>query len=135
MKSPEEFMPAIEGCLQNAERLISAAHISAVFSGNPTLLEALDLILPNATESMSVQTLRLQPFIATHRNQISEEPFFYLRNGSEAPRTLRWFPWSATSSMKLFVLMLPGAHIFCNMWVKRQFLRPEPRGLSSTRAF
>ena len=68
-------MPAIEACLQNAEKLISAAHTSAVFSGSPTLLEALDSILPRATESMSVQTLRLQPFIATHRNQTSEEPF------------------------------------------------------------
>jgi hypothetical protein len=45
------------------------------FSGNPTLLEALDLILPNASESMSVHSLRIQPFIATHRNQISEAPF------------------------------------------------------------
>lgn len=75
MRSPEEFMPAIEACLQNGEKLISAAHTSAVFSGNPTLLEALDSILASATESISVQTLRLQPFIATHRNQISEEPF------------------------------------------------------------
>jgi len=30
MKSPEEFMPAIEACLQNAEKLISAAHNSVV---------------------------------------------------------------------------------------------------------
>jgi AbiV family abortive infection protein len=30
MKSPEEFMPTVEACLQNAEKLISAAHTSAV---------------------------------------------------------------------------------------------------------
>ncbi|MGA8086354.1 MAG: AbiV family abortive infection protein [Terracidiphilus sp.] len=30
MKSPAEFTPAIEACLQNAEKLISAAHTSAV---------------------------------------------------------------------------------------------------------
>jgi AbiV family abortive infection protein len=30
MKSPEEFMPSIEACLQNAEKLIAAAKVSAV---------------------------------------------------------------------------------------------------------
>jgi hypothetical protein len=30
MKKPQECMPAIEACLQNAEKLISAAHSSAV---------------------------------------------------------------------------------------------------------
>jgi len=30
MKRPEEFMPAIEACLQNAEKLIASAKSSAV---------------------------------------------------------------------------------------------------------
>jgi AbiV family abortive infection protein len=30
MKSPEEFKPSIEACLQNAEKLIAAANASAV---------------------------------------------------------------------------------------------------------
>jgi hypothetical protein len=30
MRSPEEFMPAIEACLQNAEKLVAASKATAV---------------------------------------------------------------------------------------------------------
>jgi hypothetical protein len=47
----------------------------AASSGNPLVLEALELIFPNATGSLSFQDLRFQPFIAVHRNPFAEEPF------------------------------------------------------------
>jgi hypothetical protein len=49
--------------------------VRAGFSQTSTLLEALELLLPNLAESLSVTHLRIQPFIATHRNLVSEEPF------------------------------------------------------------
>jgi hypothetical protein len=49
--------------------------VRAAFSRDPILLEALELICPNATESLSVQGLRIQPFIAAHRNLVKVEPF------------------------------------------------------------
>jgi hypothetical protein len=66
--------------------------IVPAFSGNPTLLEALDLILPNTAESMSVQSLRLQPFIATHRNQIGEEPFLLPKERSGGTQDIALVP-------------------------------------------
>jgi len=45
------------------------------FSRNPNLHEALELIFPKPTESLSFQGLRFQPFIAAHSNLDSVEPF------------------------------------------------------------
>ena len=47
----------------------------AAFSRNPILLKTLELILSNKAESLSLKGLRLQPFIAVHRNLIGVEPF------------------------------------------------------------
>jgi hypothetical protein len=47
----------------------------AAFPRNPILPEALELIFPNAAESLSFQDLRFQPFIAAHRNPVGAEPF------------------------------------------------------------
>ena len=49
--------------------------VRAALSRNPILVEALEFILPNAAESLSFQGLRIQPFIAAHRNLVSVEPF------------------------------------------------------------
>jgi hypothetical protein len=49
--------------------------VRADSSRNPILLEALELVFPNAAESLSIQGLRIQPFIATHRNLVNVEPF------------------------------------------------------------
>jgi hypothetical protein len=50
--------------------------VRAAFSRNPIILEALELIFPNVSESLSFQSLRIQPFIAAHRNRVSAEPFW-----------------------------------------------------------
>jgi hypothetical protein len=47
----------------------------AAFFGNPILYEALEFLFPHPAESLSFQDLRFQPFIATHRNVVSVEPF------------------------------------------------------------
>ena len=47
----------------------------AVLIGNPNLLKTLESLLPDATESLSFQGLRFQPFIGAHRNLVSAEPF------------------------------------------------------------
>ena len=47
----------------------------AAFSRNPILSEALEFIFHNAAESLSFQDLQIHPFIAAHRNLVSEEPF------------------------------------------------------------
>jgi len=49
--------------------------VRAAFSRNPILLKTLELIFPNTAESLSLQGLRFQPFIAVHRNPFTEEPF------------------------------------------------------------
>jgi hypothetical protein len=49
--------------------------VRVVSSRNPVLHEALELILPNASESLSFQGLQFPPFIAAHRNLIGAEPF------------------------------------------------------------
>jgi hypothetical protein len=53
--------------------------VRAASSRDPILLEALELIFPNPTESLSFQDLRNQPFIAAHRNLIGVEPFLLPR--------------------------------------------------------
>jgi hypothetical protein len=61
-------------------------------SGNRALVDALDLIHPNAAGSMSVQSLPIQPFIATHRNQISEELFLLPKERSGSSRDIALVP-------------------------------------------
>jgi hypothetical protein len=53
--------------------------VRATLSRNPILVEALEFILPNAAESLSFQGLRVQPFIAAHRNLVSFGPFLLPR--------------------------------------------------------
>jgi len=50
--------------------------VRAAFSRSPILLEALELLFPNVAESLSFQSLRIQPFIAAHRNLVSGGPFW-----------------------------------------------------------
>jgi hypothetical protein len=66
--------------------------VRAAFSRNPILLEALELILPNAAESLSVQRLRIQPFIAAHRNLVSEEPFLLPKERSGGSQDIALVP-------------------------------------------
>ena len=66
--------------------------IGHAFSGNPTLLEALDLILHNTAESISVHSLRIKPFIATHGNQISEELFLLPKERSGSSQDIALVP-------------------------------------------
>ena len=49
--------------------------VRGAFSQNPILLKTLELIFPNKAESLSLKGLRLQPFIAAHRNLVSVDPF------------------------------------------------------------
>jgi hypothetical protein len=49
--------------------------VRAAFSQNPSVLKALKLIFPDTAQRLSVQSLRIQPFIAAHRNLMSEAPF------------------------------------------------------------
>lgn len=58
-------------CNKSIEREI----VRTACSRNPILLEALELVFPNAAEGLSFRSLRIQPFIAAHRNLISMEPF------------------------------------------------------------
>jgi hypothetical protein len=66
--------------------------VRAAFSRNPTLLEALEFILPNAAESLSVQGLRIQPFIAAHRNLVSVEPFLLPKERFGGPQDVGMVP-------------------------------------------
>ena len=62
------------------------------FSRNPIRREALELILPNAAESSSVHGLRIQPFIAAHRNLITEEPFLLPKERSGGSQDVALVP-------------------------------------------
>jgi hypothetical protein len=49
--------------------------VRAASSRNPTLLEALQLVFPNAADSLPFEGLGIQPFIPTHRNLVNAESF------------------------------------------------------------
>src|ERR1700739_3507862 len=66
--------------------------VRAAFSRNSILLEALEFILPNAADSFSNQGLRIQPFIATHRNLVSEEPFLLPQQRSGGSQDVALIP-------------------------------------------
>lgn len=74
------------------KRSIVPEIVRAAHSRNPVLLEALELILPDAAESLSVQGLRIQPFLATHRNPISEEPFLLPKERSGGSQDVALVP-------------------------------------------
>jgi hypothetical protein len=66
--------------------------VHAAFSRDPTLLKALEWLFPNAPESLSVMGLRIQPFIAAHRNLVSEEPFLLPRERSDGSQDVPLVP-------------------------------------------
>jgi hypothetical protein len=47
----------------------------AILSRIPGLLRVLELLLANAADSLSFQSLRMQPYVAAHRNTFGAEPF------------------------------------------------------------
>ena len=58
-----------------SNRTIVQEALRVIFSRNPILSGTLEFLFQNAAESLSVQGLRMQPLIATHRNPVSAEPF------------------------------------------------------------
>ena len=49
--------------------------LRAFLSRNPNLAGALEFLFPNPAEGLSIQSLRIPPFVAEHRNLVSAEPF------------------------------------------------------------
>jgi AbiV family abortive infection protein len=98
MKSPEEFMPAIEACLQNAEKLISAAQTSAVPGSYHIAFHLATMALEEIGKSSMIFIDGLQ-----HKVTLDEE---------ESKTPLKWID---DHERKLFwAIWVPGRENLCD---------------------